>query len=118
MVGLVVFCSAGRPPVVWELEKVVECLLEPLETLHYTFKLAVLFELFLKISRSYAVLKKPQSTGPSISTLYGCFINTALSKAFFGALAGVCGHTSISSTTVSQFSRVIDYCWIVLHRSS
>ena len=48
LVGLVVFCSAGCPPVVWELEKVVECLLEPLETLHYTFELAVLFELFLK----------------------------------------------------------------------
>lgn len=61
MVGLVVFCSAGRPPVVWELEKVVECLLEPLETLHYTSKLAILFELFLKISRSYTVSKKTQA---------------------------------------------------------
>lgn len=68
--------------------------------------------------KSYAVLKKPQGTGPSIGTLYGGFRNAALSKVFFSALTGARGHTSISSAILSRFSRVVDYRWIVLHGSS
>lgn len=67
--------------------------------LTFHFELAALFELFLEISRSYAVIKKIQSTEPSIDMLYFCC------AAFIIML-------------YCLFQRVLDCCLIVLLRSN